>query len=440
MIDRKQQHESHGRPRLRQSIESLPMPGHVIHLWIQQARGELWQNIMPFWLENSVDSFHGGFVGRMSNEGVVDTGAAKGLVLNARLLWAFSMIHQSTENPDCLKLAQRAFDYMIAHFWDTQYGGGFWNLTPDGQPNQPSKKIYGQAFCIYALSEYYVCTRNPLALEKAKELFNLIEKHAFDPAHPGYFEVCNRDWSLAQDQRLGEEDMNVKKSMNNHLHLLEAFINLYRVWKEPRVADRLNMLLGLFCNKILNPDNGHLDLFFDETWNRKSHIISFGHDIEASWLLCEAAKALNDPVLIQKTEQISVKMARNVYDKALDSRGGIWYEMNEAGQLNKNKEFWCQAEAAVGFLNAYQITRDMRFFEAAASVWQFIRNSQVDREYGEWFLRLDPENRPIRSHPKISEWKDPYHNGRCCMELVGRLSSLLKTPVPTGTKEALVYE
>jgi mannobiose 2-epimerase len=414
--------------------------GHALHLWIGQARSELWQNIMPFWLENSADSAMGGFVGRMSNEGVVDIGAAKGLVLNARLLWSFSAMHRFTENPACLKMANLAFDYILSHFWDTQHGGGFWNLNPDGSVLNPEKKIYGQAFLIYALSEHYLCTASDASLKIAKQVFELLETNALDRENLGYFEVYNRDWSLAIDQRLSDEDMDAKKSMNNHLHLLEAFTNLYRAWKHPQVADRLKMLLGLFCEKIVNPDNGHLDLFFDENWTRQSKTISFGHDIEASWLLCEAAKVLNDPAWIKKTETLGIKMAQAVYEKGYDKEGGLYFELDEAGQVNQNKEFWCQAEAAVGFLNAYQITRSTYFCEAAASVWKFIRNHQIDREYGEWFLRLDSQNRPIRSLPKISEWKDPYHSGRCCMELIGRLSSLLKTPASTGIKEALVYE
>jgi mannobiose 2-epimerase len=441
MTDRNKQSESQERRHRQDSIsQSLPGIGNAIHLWIQQARAELWQNIIPFWLENSIDSVQGGFVGRMSNEGVNEIGAAKGLVLNARLLWSFSKMHQFTENPTCRKMANRAFDYILAHFWDTHYGGGFWNLNPDGSLLNSDKKIYGQAFLIYALSEHYLCTATEQSLKIAQQLFELLETHALDRENLGYFEVYNRDWSLAKDQRLSDEDMDTRKSMNNHLHLLEAFSNLYRAWKHPRVADRLKMLLELFCEKIINPSNGHLDLFFDEDWSRKSKIISFGHDIEASWLLCEAAGVLNDPVWIDKTRALGIKMAQSVYEKALGKEGGLYYEIDEAGQLNQNKEFWCQAEAAVGFLNAYQITRNASFYEAAAGVWKFIRNNQVDREHGEWFLRLDSQNRPIRSLPKISEWKDPYHNGRCCMELVSRLTSLLKTPVPAGSKEALFYE
>jgi mannobiose 2-epimerase len=439
MTDRNQHELQERMHRRKGSSESLPMTGQAIHLWIQQARSELWQNIMPFWTRHSVDSVHGGFIGRMSNDLVVDSNAAKGLVLNARLLWSFSAMHRFTKNPDCLKLAHRAYDYILRHFWDAEHEGAFWNLHPDGRPLNTCKKTYGHAFLIYAMAEYYQCTGKEEALKKAQQVFGLLEDHAFDPADLGYFDAYNRNWTLADDQRLGDEDMNEKKSMNNHLHLLEAFSNLYRVWKHPQVADRLKMLIDLFCEKILNSENGHLVLFFDETWNRKSQIVSFGHDIEASWLLCEAAKVLEDPILLEKTELLGARIAQTVYEEAVDSRGGMCHEVDPAGQFNRSKEFWCQAEAVVGFLNAYQLTQKKHFYDAAVQVWEFIRNTQADREHGEWFLRIDPENRPVLSLPKISEWKDPYHNGRSCMEMIQRLSSLIKVPVQYG-KEAAAYE
>jgi mannobiose 2-epimerase len=416
------------------------MIGSEIKLMIQQIRYELHENIMPFWMRRCLDSAGNGFIGRMSNDLVVDTEAPKGLILNTRLLWSFSAFHRFTKHPESLKMAHFTYDYIRQYFWDAEHGGSFWMLRPDGSPLVTSKKIYGQAFLIYAMAEYYLCTGNTEALNIAQTTFNLIDQYALDRDYSGYFEVCNRDWSLADDQRLGDEDMNEKKSMNNHLHLMEAFSTLYRAWNHPMIAQRLQMVITLFCDTILNADSGHLVLFFDQGWNRKSQTVSFGHDIEASWLLCEAAEALGDPAVKEKAESAAMKIAQVTCDSAINPRGGLFYEIDEDGRLNANREYWCQAEAAVGFLNAYQVTRNTPFLDAAVGIWTYIRNHQTDKEYGEWFERIGADNTPVFGQPKVSEWKDPYHNGRCCMELIRRLTALITSSSPSVQKEIITDE
>jgi len=265
----------------------------------------------------------------------------------------------------------------------------------------------------------------PAARARAKELFELIERHAHDPRHGGYIEVCRRDWSEAgPEARLSDKDMNEKKSMNNHLHLLESWTNLYRFWREPRVAQRLRELVQLFEQRILDPGTKHLNHFFDEEWRVRSDSYTFGHDIEATWLLCEAAEVLGDPAVRQRAEAFALPIAEVVLQEGIDADGALRYEGKGGQIIDGGKECWPQAEAVVGFLNAFQISRDEKYLEAALRVWDFIESRLVDRVHGEWFWRITPEGGVDTTLPKVSEWKGPYHGTRACLEILRRLQAI----------------
>jgi len=283
------------------------------------------------------------------------------------------------------------------------------------------KKIYGEAFCLYALAEYYRVFGESQALDRAAATFDLIETHARDERYGGYFEVMSRDWQPCEDMRLSDKDMNEKKSMNNHLHVLEGYTNLLRVWLDPRLADSLRGLIGIFQRHILNAEQTHLQHFFDEAWTPRSHSYTFGHDIEGSWLLCEAAEVLGDQRLLTQAQTVAVTMARTALAEGLDVDGGLFYEGRDGRIVNPNKEWWPQAEAVVGFYHAWQLTREDAFREAAARCWQFIQKRVVDHEHGEWFWCIRPDGTPDPSLPKVSPWKCPYHNGRCCLEVIRRV-------------------
>ena len=384
----------------------------------QRARRELLEDILPFWRRLTVDERRGGFIGQMSNDLQVQEDAPKGLILNARILWTFSAAYAHTQDEQDRALARRAYDYLSQHFLDPEHGGYFWELAPDGTVRDDKKKVYGEAFCLYALAEYHRAFHEPQALEQAVRVFDLIEAHARDEHYGGYFEVMSRDWLPCTDMRLSDKDMNEKKSMNNHLHVLEGYTSLLRVWPQPGLAARLRELIGLFRRHILNAEQTHLQHFFDEAWTPRSGSYTFGHDIEGSWLLCEAAEALGDHRLREEAETVAVRMARAVLDEGLDSDGGLFYEGREGRIVNPNKEWWPQAEAVVGFLNAWQLTGDNAFRQAAVRCWQFIQERVVDHEHGEWFWCIRPDGTPDPAQPKVSAWKCPYHNGRCCLEIM----------------------
>ena len=378
---------------------------------------ELHENLLPFWRERSLDEIHGGFVAEMDIDGTANREAPKGLVLNARLLWTFSALYRRLGDKRDLALARRAYEYLEDHFLDRDYKGYVWSVTPGGRVLDGSKKIYGQAFCIYALSEYHFAAGADDSLLKAKESFDLIEAHAHDETHGGYIEVRSRDWSPAEDLRLSDRDMDVAKSMNNHLHLLEGYTNLYRIRPDEAVSERLRELIGLFGKRMLTPA-GHFNLFFDGDWKERSDSYSYGHDIEAAWLLCEAAEALNHAQLREQVSQWAVETASAVGAEALDVEGGLAYAGRKGAVIDSNREWWPQAEAILGFWHAYRISGEEKFASIAGYLWEFVQSRMVDREGGEWFWRVFSDGTVDRKEPKISEWKDPYHGVRMCLKML----------------------
>jgi cellobiose epimerase len=378
---------------------------------------ELQDSLLPFWRERSLDHDHGGFVAEMANDGTLNGSAPKGLILNARLLWTFSAVYHELADERDLGLARRAFDYMESCFHDRKYGGYLWRVRQDGSALDRSKKIYGQAFCIYALSEYHLATGDTGALRTAIELCNLIDEHAHDARYGGYIEALSENWSPAEDLRLSDKDMDVAKSMNNHLHILEGYTNLYRVWRSPVVAERLRELIELFGSKMLIPA-GHFDLFFDEDWKVCSNSYTYGHDIEGAWLLYDAAKTLGDADLIGQVSKWVVNIARAVASEGIDQEGGLAYEGRDGVVINSGREWWPQAEAILGFWCAYRISKEEKFAEIAARLWEFIQLRVVDRVHGEWFWRVWADGSVDRKEPKISEWKDPYHGIRMCLQML----------------------
>jgi cellobiose epimerase len=378
---------------------------------------ELHSNLLPFWRERVIDRDNGGFIAEMTINGALNGRAPKGLILNARLLWTFSTLYRELSDARDLELANRAYHYLNSYFRDYESRGYFWRVAQDGQTLDASKKIYGQAFCIYALSEYFQATHEAEALHAATDLFDLVECHAYDHACGGYTEVLAKNWTPARDQRLSDKDLDAAKSMNNHLHILEAYTNLYRVWPDLIVANRLRELLDLFGSKMLTT-SGHFDLFFNEDWTVCSGSYTYGHDIEGAWLLREAAEALHDGELLEKTARWVDRIAGAVEEEALNEDGGIAYEGRRGGVIDAGCEWWPQAEAMLGFWCACRILKKDKYAEVVVRLWEFIQRRIVDRQQGEWFWRILADGSVDQKQPKVSEWKDPYHGVRMCLKMM----------------------
>lgn len=399
---------------------------------------ELHENILPYWMKYGVEKNGHGFHGAVDLDGNPVLSANKSCVLNARILWTFSAAAMPEGNSGYAEMADRAWRVVTGDFEDREFGGYYMELSPDNQVASDLKHTYVQAFVLYAFCKYYEFRRQEPVLQKIRELFELLEEKAKDPVNIGYRESFTRDWEVYSENRMA--DHNEPKSMNSHLHVLEAWAALYKVWKEPRVRSGLKEMLNLFLDKIIRRD-GHLGIFFDDSLNEvdaSRGICSFGHEIEGSWLLWEAAQILGDPEIIGKLRPIVVKMVNNCERVALDKDGGLFLESTRFGShVKTNKHWWQQAETLVGFMNAFELTGDVKYWESVKLSWHFIDTCLIDHQRGEWYTKLNRLGVPYRIEPaddpspyyrndrKIDPWKCPYHNGRAMMEMMQRISLII---------------
>jgi len=384
-----------------------------------EAFQQEFKNILSYWEKYSPDVQRGGFYGRVTAENMPMTEADRSVVLNARILWTFSLAHRLLKESKYLTLADRAFQQIVRYFYDAEHGGVYWSLKADNTPSDNRKQVYGQAFAIYGLSEYYRVTNYEPALNKAKEIFRLLEINAYDSVNGGYREAFNRDWTETDDYILSKSPW--IKSMNTHLHLVEAYTNLYSVWPDPQLRQQTASLLEIIQEKIIDKKTFRMNLFFDLKWTPKDNIISYGHDIEASWLFFETAEILENPSLIDKTRHISLLMAKAA-TTGLDNDGALNYEFDPlTKETNTQRSWWVLAEQMVGFYNAYQLSGDHSYREISKRSWEYIQNNFIDKNKGEWYGSVKVDGTPVKGD-KINFWKCPYHNARACSEMWRRLS------------------
>ena len=388
----------------------------------QEVQDVLQTNILPFWLDKMIDRENRGFYGRIDGHGVLRPDAEKGAILNARILWTFSAAYRVLKRPEYLAAATRAKDYILEHFYDKEFGGIYWSLDSLGRPKDTKKQFYAIGFAIYGLSEYARATADREALDYAIRLFECIEQHSLDRKDNGYIEACTREWGKIEDMRLSDFDANYPKSQNTHLHIIEPYTNLFRIWKDERLEKALRNLINIFTDKILNPETHHLDLFFDNDWTRGAgHLESYGHDIECSWLMHEAALVLGDEEVLRKVEPI-VKLVAKASEKGLNADGSMVHEANvDTGHVDDDLHWWVQAEAVVGFFNIYQYFGDEQALEKATHCWQYIKQNLIDNENGEWYWSRHADGTLNLEDDKAGFWKCPYHNGRMCLELIERI-------------------
>lgn len=406
-------------------------------------------NILPFWLEKMQDNENGGFYGRIDGNNQLHPEAEKGAILNARILWSFSAAYRVLQKEEYLEAATRAKDYLVDHFIDPEYGGVYWSVDYKGEPLDTKKQFYAIAFVIYGLTEYARATGDREALEYALDLYDCIEEHAFDDEQNGYIEACTREWGKIEDMRLSELDANYPKSQNTHLHIMEAYANLLRCLKEMRAQEQcdyvptigsvlpvgisvppetmvnvegaLRNIISIFIDKILNPETNHLDLFFDMDWTRGAgHLESYGHDIECSWLLHEAALVLGDENVLEKVESVIQKVAKAA-EKGLRPDGSMIHEANlDTGHVDDDLHWWVQAENVVGWFNIWQHFGDEEAFKKSEKCWHYIKENLVDFDNGEWFWSRHSDGTLNTVDDKAGFWKCPYHNSRMCLEIIER--------------------
>ena len=390
--------------------------------FIQELDNEL-EQIMQFWIDKASDKENGGFVGSIDSKAVIHSKANKGAILNARILWSFSAAYNYTKNEKSLAMATQAYEHFTQHFVDKVYGGVFWELNFEGIPVNTRKQAYAQGFAIYGLSEYYRASGNTESLELAKEIYRLIEDKYLDTEHGGYIEALAESWEQLSDMRLSPKDANLPKSMNTHLHILEPYTNLYRCWKSDELAKSIRQTIRVFIDHIIDSKTGHFQLFFENDWTVKSEIISYGHDIEGSWLLYEAAEVLGDEELMNEVKNIALRMVDVTIQEGSDADGSVYYE-KEGEHLDTDRHWWPQAEAMVGYVNAWQLSNNISYLSHGEKAWDFIKNNIIDKQNGEWYWKVDKTGKPDNNDEKAGFWKCPYHNSRALIEVAQRLKSI----------------
>lgn len=374
-------------------------------------------NILSYWKKFALDKEQGGFVGRILNDNTVIPEASKGIILNTRILWSFSSASNYLQSKAYIDICDRAYLYLKNQFKDNKNNGVFWELDFKGNPINKRKQVYAQAFCIYALSEYYLLTNFSEAKEWAIEIFDLLENFAHDKNKKGYVEAFDENWNSIEDMRLSNKDMNAAKTMNTHLHVLEAYTALYKIYPNKKLKEALAELAELFCTTFLHKNN-HFNLFYDKAWKLLSNFVSYGHDIETVWLVTEAAKVINNNKILKKINKITIKVADTFLEEAIDIDGAVLYEKNlTTNKIDRDKHWWPQVEAIIGLKYAHNLTKDQKYLNASYKIWEFTKLNLLDTINGEWFFRVDKNGKVYTEEDKVSMWKAPYHTSRACIEI-----------------------
>ena len=378
---------------------------------------ELQENILPFW--SRLIREDGSFPGRVNIDGSIDMTAPISSVMAFRILWMLSATARCVDDCAAASLADRVYKYVTDAFIDRENGGVWWSVLPSGEVLSSKKQSYAIGFAIYALSEYAMLRNSQEAKELAMQLFRCLEDKVWNADGQGYVEAFNADWTELDDVRLSEKDMNAVFTMNTHLHILEPYTNLYMLTSDADVKLAIVRLLDIFRDRIYDSATSHLGSFFNSSWTRLDSEISFGHDIEASWLICEAAEAVasDDP----SYRELADSLVRSCESGFLGD-GSLAYKSGADG-LDRERHWWVQAEAVVGLLKIYKRTGELRWLERCQQTWQYVKDNLIDANGGDWYWSRLPDGSINYKEDKAGFWKCPYHNGRMCIELIKELTN-----------------
>ncbi len=385
------------------------------------ALKDLTENLLPWWMEKTVDHECGGFYGQVDDHDRPIADGTKFITLNARLVWTFASAYRVLGDARALEMAQRAYAYFVEHFYDKEYGGYFTRLDRQGRVIDDHKYVYGNAFALYGLSEYARATGSQEALAYAKEQMENLEKHVWDPQYKGYYEATTRDWTYSPWIRGVNRQPTDVKTMNNHLHLIEAYTCHLRVNHCNFMQNKVREHLYVMLNRIVNHDIHHYHYFQDRAWNPTSTDISYGHDIEGSWLMMETAEVLGEPEALRKTRDVCVNMARAALEEGFTDEGAMLTDYDPvSGHRSQRLSWWEQNEAVVGFLNAWEMTGEEKFLDASLKCFDYIEDHFVDKELGGWHPILTLDGKPVPNVNKVDGPTCPYHNARMSLEIIER--------------------
>ncbi|MBQ6400302.1 MAG: AGE family epimerase/isomerase [Clostridia bacterium] len=386
-------------------------------MFTEEIRAHLERKILPFW-EKLTDGEHGGFYGYMDEDLTLRREADKGCILNSRILWTFSTAARVLEQPALKRYADQAYAFLRS-FLDPVSGGVFWSVTFDGKPADTTKHTYCQAFAIYGLAAYYRLTGREEALKTAMALFRVIEEKCRDAK--GYLEALKADFTPESNEKLSENGVMASRTMNTLLHVIEAYAELERARPDESVRSAGLRGLEQALRQVYNPEKARMEVFFDDDFRPLLDMQSYGHDIEGSWLLWDAALTLAGKEDAEKWRPMCLSLLRSATERAFGDHG-LHYEIVN-GELNTIRAWWPQAEAMLGFAFGWECTGETAWLSRLRTQWDYVRRVIVDpREGGEWFNEIREDGTSV-GKPMVEEWKCPYHNGRMCLRL-------LETPLP----------
>nr|WP_246596209.1 AGE family epimerase/isomerase [Bacillus alkalicola] len=382
-------------------------------------------HILPFWKTHAVDEYGDGFHGYLFFDLSIDKECDHICLLYSKILWSFSAAYRKFKQEDDLKVAQRSFDYMMEHFLDKEHGGFYWSVDEkNGLGKDTNKHMYNQAYAIYGLTEFFQASGVEEALEQGKQLYHLLEKNGVDAENGGYFEAFSREWQ--QDSELSHKvhELHVSKSIKTHLQLLEAYTNLYRVWDDEGLKASLERLFDIIVEKVLNGDN-HFHVYFNNRWEPDSSLVSYGRDLEGSWILTEAAKVLRCERRMDMIKTTAVDIVNACLEGGVEEDGSFIHESIGEEVTDGDRVWWVQSEGLVALLNAYELSGENKYLTHFNNLWEYIRDYYIDQKHGEWYWQLTSENEIDTSKPIVETWKGPDHNTRGLMESMERISKIV---------------
>ena len=379
-------------------------------------------SVFPFWQKYTVDEENGGFYGAVDVDLKIHKDSPKALVLNARLLWTFASAYRIFKKPEYKELADRAFEYLVKYFWDKENGGGFWMLNADGTVQDNTKMTYAQGFMLYAFSEYVRANGS----EEARKYADMVYDYLENECKEGKYYLENARGTGTGNGAITEVG---NLSMNTHIHILEPMTCYFRIRHDKCVEESLVNLIEVCARKIYDAAEHHFVMFFDSEMNPLPGEVSFGHDIEGSWLMTEAAEVLLEyaedkeraKALLKEAEEVAINMVNYTLEHGVDTDGGVFDEGHFGGGIViPNKVWWAQAEGIVGSVNAWQLTKDEKYLDAACKTWEYIKTQVINGPAAEWLASgknsPDEENSIFLCGP----WKCPYHNARAAFEICER--------------------
>ncbi len=381
-------------------------------MFTDEVRAHLEQKILPFW-ERLKDEEYGGFYGYVGEDLKTDRKAYKGCILNSRILWTFSTAAEMPGGEGLREYADHAYAF-LRRFLDPEYGGVYWSLTYDGKPLDTTKHTYCQAFAVYGLAAYARLTGSREALETAKDLVRLIRTKFRDEG--GYLEALRADFSPESNEKLSENGVMASRTMNTLLHVLECLAELYRADPDESVREMGKEALDCFLHTFRNPEKRRLEVFCDNEYRPLLDMQSYGHDIEGSWLIWDAAETFLPEAERGPWREMCMDLLESVTERAFTDHG-LNYEIVN-GTVNTGRAWWPQAETLLGFEFGWRMTGDRTWLERMRKQWDYILREVVDpREGSEWRNEWLEDGTSV-GKGIVDEWKCPYHNGRMCMNLI----------------------